>query len=138
MLIEDLWLGWVIGEQQSTYIFHDRRNYRYAQITFNPDAPMKKPSGLCEWYKPPWPTDIVGVRIVSPPTLNWPPERYRILAASFTIFERMKILGMNDELNKWSYLVESWEYVVRELNFSDCCVPHGCKTNTETCDTLLG
>ena len=38
--------------------------------TFSPDAPMKKPSGLCEWYSPPWPTVIVGVRTVRRPTLN--------------------------------------------------------------------
>lgn len=33
-------------------------------------------------------TDMVGVRIVSPPALKLPPERYLILAASFTIFGR--------------------------------------------------
>lgn len=60
-------------------------SHKGESLTFSPDAPKKKPSGLCEWYKPPWPTDMHGVRIVRPPTLNCPPERYRILAASFTI-----------------------------------------------------
>src|SRR5688572_23692054 len=65
----------------------------------------KYPSTLCEWYNPPatvvsasieirngkekkqvpWPTAWHGARIVSPPALNCPPDRYRYLAASLTI-----------------------------------------------------
>lgn len=52
-----------------------RRREKDMCVTLMPAAPRKKPSGLCEWYKPPCPTAIVGERMVRPPTLYCPPER---------------------------------------------------------------
>jgi hypothetical protein len=98
---------------------------------------MKKPSGLCEWYRPPWPTDIVGVRMVSPPTLNCPPERYRNFAASFTICKSgRRWAGFTCNFRR-AYLVESWEYVIRKLNFGDSCVSHWSKADAKSCNALL-
>lgn len=37
---------------------------------FNPGTCVKNDSGLCEWYKAPWPTAPEGVLIVSDPQLK--------------------------------------------------------------------
>ena len=60
--------------------------------THNEDARALRPgvcancaSGIWLWYNEPCPTAPHGVRIVRRPQSNWSPERYRYLAASFTI-----------------------------------------------------
>lgn len=131
-----------IGDLGITICEHDpcscqlgKRKCRKMTITLSPEAPTKKPSGLCEWYKPPCPTAIVGVRIVKPPIENCPPARYLYLAASFTIY-----MGAENCIShniSEAYLVKSRENVVRELYLCDGCVAHRCNSNTETSDALL-
>ena len=79
---------------------------------------------------------MVGVRMVSPPTLYCPPERYLILAASFTIYAEM-VRGYPYE-EGLGYLVECGEYIVSKLYLGDGGVAHEGQTDTEACDTLLG
>ena len=79
---------------------------------------------------------MVGVRMVSPPTLYCPPERYLILAASFTIYTGM-VRGHSHE-EGLGYLVERGEYIVSKLYLGDSSVAHEGQTDTEACDTLLG
>ena len=97
---------------------------------------MKKPSGLWEWYSPPWPTDIVGVRTVRPPTLNVPPLRYLNLAASFTSCrtssDRMQMVD-----SETTYLVEGGEDIIRKLDFRDGCLTHRGDTDAESSNALL-
>ena len=111
-LVVNLWLvlGFLVRQSRWWWKYKNRNNaggdLGLTWLTFTPAAPMKNPSGDCEWYNAPWPTAILwhqkkwgsrwnewanlgtynGDRIVSEPGAKFPPERYLILAASLTIY----------------------------------------------------
>jgi hypothetical protein len=35
-------------------------------------------------------------------------------------------------------LVKCGEYIIRELDFCNGCMPHGCEANSKACDALFG
>jgi len=78
---------------------------------------------------------MVGVRMVKPPALKLPPDRYLILAASLTIYEAG--LGRYGYVSRVSYLVKGREDVVCELNFRNRSMSHESEPNTKACNALL-